>query len=60
MSKATAVSGRSPRNVCDGSLQPTGFEAGTKNPCAVCGRLSTTKRDGNQRRHTAKKKKEEN
>lgn len=49
---------KSSRNICDGSLQPTPHAAGTKNPCAVCGRLSTTKRDGTQRRHTAKKIKE--
>ncbi len=49
---------RSSRNICDGSLQPTPYTPGTKNPCAVCGRLSTTKRDGNQRRHAAKKIKE--
>jgi len=46
------------RQVCEGSLQPTPHTPGTKNPCAVCGKLSTTKKDGTQRSHAGKKKKE--
>lgn len=51
----SVISGSTPRNLCSGSEQPTPHTPGTKNPCAVCGRLSTTKRDGTQRRHAAKK-----
>jgi hypothetical protein len=58
MAKATKLNGSS-RTVCDGSLQKSPHEAGTKNPCIVCGRMTTTKREGVQRRHTAKKIKQE-
>ena len=49
----------STRNLCEGSLQESPYEAGTKNPCVVCGHLTTTKRDGVQRKHVAKKNKSE-
>lgn len=43
------------RTVCEGSEQPSNQMIGTKNPCTICGHMTTTKRDGNQRRHVAKK-----
>lgn len=58
MAKANKLTGSS-RKVCDGSLQKSPYEAGTKNACIVCGRMTTTKREGVQRRHTAKKIKQE-
>lgn len=58
MTKATKVNGTT-RKLCDGSLQKSPYEPGTKNACIVCGRFTTTKREGVQRRHTAKKIKQE-
>jgi hypothetical protein len=40
-------------------LKESPYEAGTKNACIICGRMTTTKREGVQRRHTAKKIKQE-
>jgi hypothetical protein len=57
MTKANKLNGSS-RKVCEGSLKESPYEAGTKNACIVCGRLTTTMREGVQRRHTAKKIKE--
>lgn len=51
------ITTKSGRPLCIGSRQRTTHEPGTKNPCSVCGRLTTTKRDGVQRNHTARKTK---
>lgn len=48
----------SKRELCDGSLKESPYEAGTKNACIVCGRFTTTKRNGVQRKHVAKKNKQ--
>jgi hypothetical protein len=45
------------RIVCEGSEQKSPYEVGTKNPCIICTRFTTTKRDGTQRRHTPRKTK---
>ena len=58
MAKATKITGSS-RNLCDGSLKESPYEVGTKNTCIVCGRLTTTKRDGVLRNHAPKKQKTE-
>lgn len=53
---ATILDGKK-RVVCDGSEQKSPHAVGTKNPCTTCGHMTTTKRDGTQRRHVAKKSK---
>jgi hypothetical protein len=58
MAKANKINGSS-QNLCDGSLKESPYEAGTKNACIVCGKLTTTKREGVQRRHAARKVKQE-
>jgi hypothetical protein len=45
------------RIVCEGSEQKSPYEIATKNPCTICGHMTTTKRDGTQRRHVPKKSK---
>lgn len=54
---ATILDGKM-RVVCEGSEQKSPHAIGTKNPCIKCGHMTTTKRDGNQRRHVAKKSKQ--
>jgi hypothetical protein len=53
---ATILDGKK-RVVCDGSEQKSPHAVGTKNPCITCGHMTTTKRDGTQRRHVPKKSK---